>query len=265
MRESQIVAIVNVTPDSFSDGGRHYDASAAINAIANAIDDGARVIDIGAESTRPGAAPVTAEEEWARLEPVLAALPLFAMSPVAFSLDTRHAQTARRGLEAGVHWINDVSGFADTAMVDTVLGYDCRLVVMHSLGVPADKTVTMPEMEDAVEALLGFAQARIAQLLAAGIAKERIVFDPGIGFGKSAMQCWAVLRRIGEFKRLGVPLLVGHSRKSFLAGHGDRDEATIGVSQYLAQAGVDYLRVHTVKRHAQMLDIVKELTGGRPD
>jgi len=260
MSDTQLVGIVNVTPDSFSDGGAHFDAPAAIQAIERLIADGADVIDIGAESTRPGATPISPEEEWQRLAPVLAALRQF--SDMRFSLDTRHADTARRALEAGVHWINDVTGFSHAVMVDAVRSSDCRLVIMHSLCIPADKAIVMPESADIVTELLAFAHKRIDTLYGYGIKKGRIVFDPGIGFGKTAAQSLDILRRIGEFSVLGVPLVIGHSRKSFLSSFGDRDAATLAVSQSLAQRGVDFLRVHDVARHRQMLNLVKALTYG---
>lgn len=258
---SKIVGIINVTPDSFSDGGACFDADFALEAIAKLIEDGADVIDIGAESTRPGATPVTAAEEWQRLEPVLKLLPQFGKK-VIFSVDTRHGETARRALDAGVHWINDVSGFSDPAMIAAVKASDCKLVVMHSLGVPADKKIVMTE-PDVTEALLQWAKARIEMLQANGIKKERIIFDPGIGFGKNAAQSLAILREVKRFKAFDLPILIGHSRKSFLhsSTKEEGDYKTLAVSQYLAGQGVDYLRVHNVARHKQMLTMLEALNG----
>lgn len=246
---SRLVGILNVTPDSFSDGGRFFSPESARRAIEDFIRQGADIIDIGAESTRPNATPLTAEEEWQRLEPVLRGLYLH---NITFSLDTRHAETARKALVYGVGWINDVSGFSDPAMVEAVRQSSCKLVVMHSLSVPADSSLVLPESVDAVQEVMAFGRARIAALVAAGIAKERIIFDPGIGFGKTAKQSHALVAGIGRFNALGVPLLVGHSRKSFLGDKSQRDEATLTLSRQLMRQGVAYLRVHDIAAHRQL-------------
>ena len=259
MSRTKLMGIINVTPDSFSDGGQNYAPQAALAAIEQLIADGAHIIDIGAESTRPGATPLGHEEEWERLAPVLFQLSRF--KDVQFSLDTRHAQTVHKALPY-VHWVNDISGLADAAMLDAVRGSSCKLVLMHSLSVPADKAVVLPEDADVVAEVLGFAKGRIASLDAAGIARDRLVFDVGIGFGKTPVQSLALLRDIDQFAELEVPLLVGHSRKSFLAGlAADRDEATLAVSQYLATKNTDYLRVHDVASHKNMLSIMGALGG----
>lgn len=264
---TKLVAVVNVTPDSFSDGGAAYNPKAALAHVVQAIKEGAAVIDIGAESTRPGATSLSREEEWARLSPVLAdAVALVHRSGAAVSVDTRHPYTARQAMALGVDWINDVSGFASADMVEAAKASRCSLVVMHALTVPADPAVTLPEECDSMAAVLAFAHKRIAALETEGIGKERIVFDPGIGFGKTAEQSLALLRRIDEFKVLGVRLLVGHSRKSFLklfteAPPAQRDGVTLAVSQYLVGKGVDYLRVHDVAGHARMLRILRAFDG----
>lgn len=256
---TELVGILNVTPDSFSDGGAFFTPEVAINAIAEMAEQGADVIDIGAESTRPGATPITPEEEWKRLQPVLSALLHF--PSMKFSVDTRHVETAKRALKAGAHWVNDVSGFSDAAMIAAVRDSDCRIVAMHSLSIPADKNVVLPESVDVVAELLQWAEMRFGQIEKSGIARNRIIFDPGIGFGKTAAQSLSILRDIAKFRTLGVPVMVGHSRKSFLANFGDRDDTTLIVSHYLAQQGVDYLRVHDVAAHRQMLNVMKAVHG----
>lgn len=256
---AEIVGILNVTPDSFSDGGAFFSPDAAIHAMAEMAEQGAGVIDIGAESTRPGATPITPEEEWKRLEPVLAALRHF--PKVKFSIDTRHAETVHHALKAGVHWINDVSGFSDAMMIEAVKDSNCRIVLMHSLSVPANKSVTLPDSVDMAEELYNWAKSKLFQLERSGIAPTRLIFDPGIGFGKTSAQSLAIVRDIAKLKSLGVPVMVGHSRKSFLANFGDRDKATLAVSQQLAAQGVDFLRVHDVASHRQMLDMMKAMHG----
>ena len=260
MTPTRLMGIVNITPDSFSDGGAHLSPEAAFSAIEQMIAAEVHVIDIGAESTRPGATPLSHEEEWARLEPVLSQLSRF--KRVEFSLDTRHPGTARKGLACGVHWINDVSGLTSPEMINAVKDSSCKLVLMHSLTVPADKNVTLPEDADAVVEVLAFGQKRIAELEKAGIARERIVFDVGLGFGKNPLQSMMLLRDITQFRALGVRLLVGHSRKAFLIGiAADRDEATLAVSQYLCTKKIDYIRVHDVAAHRDMLNVLEALGG----
>jgi dihydropteroate synthase len=257
-RDTQLVGIINITPDSFSDGGETFSSETALVAIKRLMEEGADIVDIGAESTRPGATPVSHEEEWERLEPVLAQLP----KGVAVSIDTRHAATARNALAYHVEWINDVSGFSAPEMIDAVKNSDCMLVVMHSLSVPADKNIVLPQDADVIHELLVFARARVGELQKAGIAKERIIFDPGIGFGKTPEQSWEIIRRIDQLKILGMPLLVGHSRKSFLGGEMHmRDQKTLEVSRDLAMRGVDFLRVHNIVMHRRLLD-VKDAANG---
>lgn len=245
LKKISLVGIINITPDSFSDGGINFDLKAALANIQRLIDDGADVIDIGAESTRPNATPISHEEEWTRLEPVLSQLTNI---PIPISIDTRHAQTAKKALALGINWINDVSGFSSPEMVSAVRDSDCKLVVMHSLTVPADKNIILPLNSDPVELIINWAKERFAELEKAGISHDRVIFDAGIGFGKNPEQSMAIINGIARFKELSVPILIGHSRKSFL-GNDASDEATIKLSQFLAENGVDYLRVHNVKRH----------------
>ncbi len=249
---TQIVGIVNVTPDSFSDGGTYAEAEAAYQHAARMVKEGAVVIDIGAESTRPGAAAVQPEEEWARLEPVLELLKAQPLA-AAISVDTRHAATAQKALAlGGVDWINDVSGGADPALVEVVKNSEAQLVVMHSLSVPAEKERVLPAEVDVVEEIVAWAKARLEALEAAGITRERIIIDPGIGFGKTAEQSRTLIEGIAALTALGVPVLVGHSRKSFLTLYTDdmeleaRDAATHALSKDLAAHGVAYIRVHDV-------------------
>jgi len=258
---TKLVGILNVTPDSFSDGGEHFSPKAAVKAAERMVLAGASIIDIGAESTRPGATPINHEEEWARLEPVLPLLAERCRDHVQLSLDTRHWQTAERALDYGVAWINDVSGFADANMVGVLRDSDAGLVVMHSLSVPADKSVTLAAEVDVVQELLNFARARIVALEEVGISRDRIVFDPGLGFGKTTPQSWAVLEGMEELAAVGVPLYVGHSRKSFLGELDmDRDDATLLVSQYLMlECKVAYLRVHEVARHRHIQKLLEAM------
>ena len=248
-----IMGILNVTPDSFSGDGKM--AQAAISHAHRLAEDGADILDLGAESTRPGAAPVSADDEWARLGPVLHGIVEHAWRmQVRLSVDTRHAQTAARALDLGVEIINDVGGLRDAAMLETLEEHGCDIVVMHALSVPVDPAVRLPESCDVVEAILEWKAQVTAQAVARGIAPERLIYDPGIGFGKSAVQSRRLIDAAGTLMKSGGRWLIGHSRKSFLgldesATLAMRDEATLALSVQLAQAGVDYLRVHDVARH----------------
>ncbi len=264
---TELAGIVNLTADSFSDGGRWPDPDQAVDGAATLVAAGATVIDLGAESTRPGSIAVDRETEWARLAPVLTALRARWPRGVGprLSVDTRHPPTAVRAIEAGADWINDVTGFDDPAMIAAVAGAPVDLVVMHHLGVPPQPTMVLERSRDPVADLVSWGRARLARLTAAGIGPERLIFDPGIGFGKTAAQTAAILARIGEFRTLGVRLLVGHSRKSFLkawfapGGSGpcataaDREPETLALTQHLAAWAVDYVRVHDVEANARLL------------
>jgi dihydropteroate synthase/2-amino-4-hydroxy-6-hydroxymethyldihydropteridine diphosphokinase len=246
---TEIMGILNITPDSFSDGGK-MDLVSVLAAFESLVKDGADIIDIGAESTRPGATPLTADEEWVRLEAPLRAIfqhPFRAR--VTLSLDTRHATTAARALEMGIDIINDVSGLRDPAMRILLRDALCDVVVMHSLTIPADKTITLPENTDPVMALLAWKSA----LETCGIPPERLIYDPGIGFGKTAPQSRALIDRAGELSASGGRWLFGHSRKSFLEMPMEkRDAATVALSRQLAAQGIAILRVHDVKGHQSL-------------
>lgn len=257
MSGARLVGIVNVTPDSFSDGGKAFMPKDAVAAIEEQRKAGAYAVDIGAESTRPGATSLSWPEEWSRLRPVFEVMPKDYGRQVKLSIDSRHPQTVQQALEYGMAWINDVSGFSDDMMVRVASQSQCKVIVMHSLTVPADPSVVFPPKTDVVKEVLAFGKLRIRNLVDAGIGKDRIIFDPGVGFGKTADQSVRLLRSITDFRELGVELLVGHSRKSFLSAWGskagDRDAATLEVSRFLAISGVDYLRVHDVAGHAALL------------
>ncbi|MDO5025400.1 MAG: dihydropteroate synthase [Trueperella sp.] len=246
----QIMGILNVTPDSFSDGGQWDTVSAAIAHGQEMIDAGATIIDIGGESTRPGADMLDAETEWARIEPVVAEL-----SPlVTVSVDTYHAQTARRAVAAGAHIVNDVTGGnGDPEMFATVAALDCDYILQHGRG----NAQTMNSMADyrgdvarvVRDELLTSRDAAIA----AGIAEERIILDPGLGFAKVGDQDWNVLAGVCEFLDLGHRVLIGQSRKRFLSGtvaEGTpvtaRDTATAVISGILSETDVWAVRVHNV-------------------
>jgi dihydropteroate synthase/2-amino-4-hydroxy-6-hydroxymethyldihydropteridine diphosphokinase len=253
------MGIINVTPDSFSDGGRFMEWKAVQAEVEAMIQAGVHIIDIGAESTRPGgAAPLSPEAEWIRLEPVLQELLSLAradrLSPLV-SVDTYHPTTARRALDLGADIINDVTGLTNPEMLELAQASRTDWIAMHSLTIPADFGRTLPAGSEAVELVDTWLVERLASWNKAGLDLNRIIFDPGIGFGKDALQSLDLLRSAGEFRRHGLRVLVGHSRKSFLKsftplGLVDKDLATTGASLSLCQQGVDILRVHNVPMHA---------------
>lgn len=260
---TRIVGIVNLTPDSFSDGGKYNAVDAALAHMQQLVDDGADILDLGAESTRPNAATVAPDEEWQRMKDVLAeAKARFAHTLI--SIDTRNPTTAAKALEAGSDWINDVDGGKNPEMLAVLREADCPYVVMHSLTVPADPAVVLPDGLDATVTIHSWAERRMQELFDAGIATERLILDPGIGFGKTAAQSWNLLRGMPILMDLPVPMLVGHSRKSFfrLVGEqtaAERDMETHMVTCWLAQCGVPYIRVHDVAGTVRALKVGAQL------
>jgi 2-amino-4-hydroxy-6-hydroxymethyldihydropteridine diphosphokinase/dihydropteroate synthase len=251
------MGIVNVTPDSFSDGGRLEDWPAVDARVDALIAAGAAYVDVGAESTRPGATLLDADAEWARLEPVLGPLVgKHSRDPLRprFSVDTYHPENARRALELGVDAINDVSGLSSAAMLELAAGSRADWIAMHNLGLPADRARTLPAGEDSVAAVERWLEQSLDRWQRSGLDLARVIFDPGIGFGKTPLQSLKLLRGIERFARYGVRVLVGHSRKSFMhelaADSAERDLFTIGVSLDLCARSVEILRVHDVAAHA---------------
>lgn len=262
-----LVGILNLTPNSFSDDGLFNNPELALAHAQNLFAAGAEIIDIGAESTRPGAVLITAEQEWAQLEPVLQLLlqqqkQLFFKPKI--SIDTRHPQTAAHAIRLGVDWINDVTGFENEQMCEVVVNTPVQCVFMHSLGVPPSQRHVLADQPSVAEQILLWAKERIAKLLSLGVKTEQLIFDPGIGFGKTPQQSLEIIKTVVKFHELNTPLLIGHSRKSFLTQFGvadfnERDVETSILSSYLASHAVDYLRVHNVAMNVRALRVVAEL------
>lgn len=259
----QLVGIVNVTPDSFSDGGQFLDPENAIQQIIHLANAGAEVIDIGAESTAPTAKPLEADTEWARLGPVLNAIQSaqkkFLVMP-KISVDTRHPQVAKKAIESGVDWINDVSGLDDPAMQEIIAHAKTDCVVMHHLSIPERRDNILPRSIDPVKTVYEWGEKRLYDLEKKGIALDRIIFDPGIGFGKMAEQSLLLLKHVDVFAQLGVRVLIGHSRKTFLSllsgmPFAERDIETMAMSITLARQPVDFIRVHNVEMCARGLRV----------
>lgn len=261
-----VMGVINVTPDSFSDGGRHFDARAAIAAGHAMLEAGADILDIGGESTRPGAAAVTAEEEIARILPVLRELAKAA--PV--SIDTRNAATMRAALDAGAEVINDVSALRhDPEALRVVAQSEVPVVLMHMPGDDPAVMQSLAEYDDVAVQVAGFLRDRIAACEAAGIARGRIAIDPGIGFGKTLDHNLALIDRLPLFAALGCRVVLGASRKRFIGTLSGVEEAGQRVPGSVAAAlagaarGASVLRVHDVAETVQALAVWRACTMGR--
>jgi len=256
-----VMGILNATPDSFSDGGRFLDPRAAVDHALRMLDEGADLIDLGGESTRPNAAPISPDEEQARVLPVLRAV-LAARPEAILSIDTYHAETARRAIEAGAEIVNDVSGLLwDDAMAATCAALHCGAVLMHTRGRPQEwRELPALAAGEVTPLVLRELQQRVEAALTAGIARDAIVLDPGFGFGKAHEENYSLLSHLNDLHTLGFPLLIGLSRKGFLrralapresslapaqAGQAIED-ATLAANTTAILAGAHILRVHNV-------------------
>ena len=244
-----LMGIVNVTPDSFSDGGRYLAHEAALEHALQLVADGADMLDVGGESTRPGAAAVSQDDELRRVVPLIKVLARRTDIPI--SIDTSKAEVARQALQAGARIVNDISGLRlDPEMIEVCRESRCGVVVMHMQGNPQTMQFE-PRYSDVVEEICEYFRERLQTLGHNGIDAERIVLDPGVGFGKTAQHNVEILSNIGCFRALGRPVLIGHSRKRFLRKIVGRDVdeslfGTVGVSVALAQQHTDIVRVHDV-------------------
>lgn len=251
-----IMGILNVTPDSFSDGGRSAQVDDALVNARRMVEDGADILDIGGESTRPGHTPVPADEEWARIAPVLEALAPEIAVPV--SVDTYKASVAEKALKAGAHIVNDIWGFAyDPDMARVVADQGAAAVIMHNRS-------QVDEGLDIIADMLDFFARALDKADAAGVSRERLVLDPGVGFGKTFQQNLAAVRRLGELRVLGLPLLLGTSRKSLIGKVIDTTPAqrlpgTIASNVIGIMAGVEIIRVHDVAEHVQAARVAEAI------
>lgn len=259
------MGIVNVTPDSFSDGGRFLDAERAIEHGRELIGAGADVLDIGGESTRPGADAVPAEEERRRVLPVLEGL---AGSGVPLSIDTSKAAVAAAAIDAGATIVNDVTALGDPGMAALCADRGVELVLMHMQGTPRTMQED-PSYEDVVADVRADLAERVERAVAAGVAEERIWVDPGIGFGKTVEHNLELIRRLGELRELGRPILLGASRKRFIGSItgrevGDRLGGSIAAAVLGLLAGADALRVHDVAPTRDAVIVAESIAGRRP-
>jgi dihydropteroate synthase len=269
MDAPKLMGILNITPDSFSDGGAYVATERAVARAHAMVAEGADLIDVGGESTRPGAAEVPADREIARIGPVIAALA--ASGPdVPLSLDTRKAAVAQAGLAAGARIVNDVSGLRfDPDLADRAAKAGAPLILMHSIGTPEtmQKLAAAGAYDDVLLDVHDGLEAAVAQAEAAGVARERIVVDPGIGFGKTDTQNRALMARISLFHGLGCPILLGASRKGFVGRVGgvadavDRGPGSAGLALWAVSQGVQFLRVHDIEMHRQAIALWRAVSG----
>ncbi len=259
-----VMGILNVTPDSFSDGGKYLDPEPALQHAREMVNQGADIIDVGGESSRPGSTGTTAAEEISRTAPIIKELSSSLDIPI--SIDTTKAEVARAALHAGATIINDISALrGDPAMMEVARESGCAVILMHMRGTPT----TMQNdtaYEDVIGEIYAFLDERIEACLASGISAESLVVDPGIGFGKDLRGNLSILNHICEFSSLGIPLMVGHSRKSFIgkileSDAGQREEGTDAITAWATLMGVDMVRVHSCLHACRVRSTIRSVMG----
>ncbi len=274
--KTAIMGILNVTPDSFSDGGEFFHIENAVKRAAQMLEDGADIVDIGGESTRPGSEPVTVEEELSRVIPVIKAIRKELGDKFLISIDTYKSQVAKAALDEGADIVNDISGMSfDPKMVEIVKMYDCPVIINHIKGTPKNMQKNV-YYDDVVQEIVGFINNQINYGVKHGIRKDRFVIDPGIGFGKNVEHNIEIIKRLKEFKILGYPVLIGISRKSFLGiilknllGKSeipqpkDRLYAGLGATAIAVLNGAHIVRTHDVKETAEFLTMIDTIRGYR--
>ncbi len=270
-----VMGVLNVTPDSFSDGNQYNSVESAVDHAKLLVLAGAQIIDIGGESTRPGAERVTLEEEQSRVIPVIKAIAELNLG-AAISIDTMNAETAELAIAAGANIINDVSGgLADEAMLGVAAKHDVVIILSHWRG-HSDIMNTMASYQNVAEEVATELQARVDAAIATGVSRDKIVVDPGLGFAKDMKQNWQLVARLDEIEKLGLPILVGASRKRFIAGaldeeepnsvsHERRDVATAVLTALLMQRKLWGVRVHNVISTVDAISIVSALQEGSDD
>ena len=270
-----VMGVLNVTPDSFSDGNQYNSVESAVDHAKLLVLAGAQIIDIGGESTRPGAERVSLEEEQSRVIPVIKAIAELNLG-AAISIDTMNAETAELAIAAGANIINDVSGgLADEAMLGVAAKHDVVIILSHWRG-HSDIMNTMASYQNVAEEVATELQARVDAAIAAGVSRDKIVVDPGLGFAKDMKQNWQLVARLDEIEKLGLPILVGASRKRFIAGaldeeepnsvsHERRDVATAVLTALLMQRKLWGVRVHNVISTVDAISIVSALHEGSND
>lgn len=257
--EPKLMGILNLTDNSFSDGGFYQTSEKAFEHLLEMVNDGADIIDIGAESTKPYSEPVSAEQQLIRILPVLELVKKNNLD-IQISIDTRSAAVAQECIKKGASIINDVSGFDyDENIIDVIANSDVQVIIQHSKGTPSDMQVN-PVYENLMDEIYLGLKSKIEMAVSKGISKDRIIIDPGIGFGKTREHNFEIIRRAEEFKSLGCRVLMGISRKSLLnmpdADNYTKDIFTAALNTLALGHGIDIIRVHNVKIHKQLLDVI---------
>lgn len=264
-----LVGVINATPDSFSDGGLYVTPEKAVQQALDLVEAGAEIIDLGAESTAPRAKPIDRKTEWARLQPILLALKeardAFVLPP-KISLDTYHPDIAKKALDIGIDWLNDVTGLTNPELRDIAKSSSVNCVMMHHLTIPASKMHVIDRQKDALQEVLEWGKKQIDSLVNEGFDPTKLIFDPGIGFGKTPEQSMQLIKQAEQFNVLQVPVLIGHSRKSFYSlltcyPPHERDIETIVTTYALCDKEIAYLRVHNVEASARALKVHDILKG----
>jgi dihydropteroate synthase len=264
-RRTHLMGILNVTPDSFSDGGKYLDSQRAVAHAMRMAEEGADIIDVGGESSRPGSLPVSTEEELRRVLPVVEGLAGKIDLPI--SIDTYKSEVAERALQAGAVMINDISACRmDQRMVEVAAKYQCPVVLMHMKGTPRDMQLN-PYYDSVVEEIYQFFLERVEYLGHMGILRENMIIDPGIGFGKTVEHNLTILRNLSSFRSLGLPILIGTSRKFFIgavlsAGVEERLEGTAATVALAISQGADIVRVHDVREMKKVAVITDAIVRG---
>lgn len=271
--KTAIMGIVNITPNSFSDGGEYFSLKDAVDRVEKLLEEGADIIDIGGESTRPGAEPVPEEEELKRVIPVIKEVRKQLGDKFLISIDTYKSNVARKALESGADIVNDISGLGfDKSMVEVIKEFDCPIVINHIKGKPKDMQKKV-YYSDVVAEIIDYFERRINYALEKGVRADRFIIDPGIGFGKNVEHNVEIIKRLREFKVLGYPILIGVSRKSFIGSilnnflkdkeytPKERLFGSLGVSAYAVLNGAHILRVHDVKETKEFLTLLDTVRG----
>jgi dihydropteroate synthase len=259
----QLVGILNITPDSFSDGGKYNLPNSAISHLHKLLKDGAKIIDIGAESTRPNAVPISWQEEWSRLENILPKIIEEVQKfnkknnqNIETSIDSYHFATIEKSYNLGIDIINDVKGLIDDRIINFIAKNKVKTILMHNHPLQINENLLHNQQLGINLQILKWARNKISYLKQKGVDKSQLIFDLGIGFNKNALQSIIILKNINLFRVLGLPLYVGHSKKSFLDAiniEGNRQSKTLEISKFLIKRNIDYLRVHDVAEHYKLL------------
>ncbi|MCH1546795.1 MAG: dihydropteroate synthase, partial [Candidatus Marinimicrobia bacterium] len=253
---------LNVTPDSFSDGGHYFKKNSAVKHALKMVDEGADIIDIGGESTKPFSDPVSLDEELSRVLPVIEALRK--ETDVCISIDTTKSEVANQALKVGASIINDVSAMEfDKDMVDIALKFNCPIVLMHMKGIPKNMQEN-PQYSSLISDIISYLNTRIDFVISKGVDRKKIIIDPGIGFGKSVENNFEIINNLNQFTKLGYPVLLGASRKSFIGitldvPEDDRIEGSLAANVIGLQKGVSVFRVHDVDQTRKALTIAKKI------